>query len=276
MNPVQKALWYVESHSRMAIGLDQVAAASGVSPYHLTRAFATSLGTPLMRYVRQRRLTEAAKRLAEGAADILSVAIDHSYGSHEAFTRAFKDEFSVTPESVRAQRHLHNLQLTEPIAMKTSPQPALAKPRIEKLAATHFAGIVERYECDSPAGIPDQWQRFLQYFGRIRNQAGRDAYGICYNFGDDGRFDYMTAVEVAPNAQQPFGLVQLDLPAQKYAVFAHGGHVAEIRGVIAAIWSEGLSSAGLEPASGATLEKYGERFDPATGQGGFEIWVAVK
>ena len=40
MDPVQKALWFVESHLRDPLTLDEVAGHSGVSPYHLTRAFA--------------------------------------------------------------------------------------------------------------------------------------------------------------------------------------------------------------------------------------------
>ena len=52
MDPVQKALWFVESHSRMGIDLEQVARASCVSQYHLTRAFAEVFGVSLMRYAR--------------------------------------------------------------------------------------------------------------------------------------------------------------------------------------------------------------------------------
>ena len=102
MDPVQKALWFVESHSREPITLEDIARACKVSPFHLTRAFAASMGLSLMRYVRARRLSEAARQLAEGADDILGIALDVGYGSHEAFTRAFRDHFLLTPEQVRA------------------------------------------------------------------------------------------------------------------------------------------------------------------------------
>ena len=58
-----------------------------------------------------RRLSEAARVLANGSPDILTVALDFGYGSHEAFTRAFRDQFGMTPESVRAQGHLDNVNL---------------------------------------------------------------------------------------------------------------------------------------------------------------------
>src|SRR5437763_5391456 len=101
MNPAQKALWYIESHLTGALTLDEVAAIGGVSRFHMVRAFAAATGFSVMRYVRVRRLSEAARALANGAPDILSVALDAHYGSHEAFTRAFREHFGVTPESVR-------------------------------------------------------------------------------------------------------------------------------------------------------------------------------
>ena len=67
MDPVQKALWYVESHSREPIALEDIARACRISPFHLTRAFAATMGLSLMRYVRRRRLSEAARQLAQGA-----------------------------------------------------------------------------------------------------------------------------------------------------------------------------------------------------------------
>jgi Cys-tRNA(Pro)/Cys-tRNA(Cys) deacylase len=45
-----------------------------------------------------------------------------------------------------------------------------------------LAGLVERHHCESPTGIPDQWQRFAPYLGAIPGQVGKVAYGVIYNF----------------------------------------------------------------------------------------------
>src|SRR5215467_4621436 len=103
MDPVGKALWFIESHYAHDISLDSIADAGGVSRYYLSRAFGYSTGHSIMRYVRARRLTQAARSLVDGAPDILAVALDAGYGSHEAFTRAFRDQFGLTPEQARAQ-----------------------------------------------------------------------------------------------------------------------------------------------------------------------------
>src|SRR4249920_3625786 len=120
MNPAQKALWFIESHLADALTLDEVAAIGGVSRFHMVRSFAAATGLSVMRYVRARRLTEAARALASGAPDILAVALDADYGSHEAFTRAFRDHFGVTPEAVRAATCLDHLKLQEPILMDST------------------------------------------------------------------------------------------------------------------------------------------------------------
>ena len=102
--PVQRALWFVENRLSDEMSLNGIADVVGVSPQHLARAFGAATGRSLMAYARGRRLTEAVRRLADGDASILAVALDHGYGSHGAFTRAFRDEFGVTPKAFRRNR----------------------------------------------------------------------------------------------------------------------------------------------------------------------------
>ena len=152
MNPAQKALWFIESHLADALTLDEVAAIAGISRFHLVRAFAAATGLSVMRYVRARRLSEAARALAGGAPDILSVALDADYGSHEAFTRAFREHFGVTPETVRGSAHLDNLKLQEPITMDSTVIDNLQPPRFQTGKPLLVAGLGERYTWESGAG----------------------------------------------------------------------------------------------------------------------------
>jgi AraC family transcriptional regulator len=276
MNPVQKALWYVENHSREPITLEDIAAVCKISAFHLTRSFAATMGLSLMRYVRARRMSEAAKQLAQGADDILRVALDTGYGSHEAFTRAFRDQFALTPEQVRAQGHVNNIPLVEAIAMNSTPTLELAPPRFETHGPMLIAGLVARHDCQSPAGIPDQWQRFAPYIGMIPTQVGKAAYGVIYNFDSDSNFDYLCGVEVSDASNLSQGITSLQVAGQKYAVFAHRGHIAGIRATIATIWNKGIPESGCQVVAAPTLERYGPEFNPVTGMGGFEIWVAVQ
>src|SRR5690606_10098180 len=141
MNPVNTALWYVERHFDRELTLDDIALHANVSTFHLTRAFMAATGQSLMRYVRSRRLTEAARALARGDTEIIDVALAACYGSHEAFTRAFCAQFGITPEAVRTQRHVRNLDLVEALKMEQTPLDSLDPPHIEDRGALLLAGI---------------------------------------------------------------------------------------------------------------------------------------
>lgn len=275
MDIARKAIWFVESHYRNAPTLGDIAANCGVSPFHLTRSFAAVTGRSLMRYVRARRLSEAAKALATGGGDILSIALEWGYGSHEAFTRAFGGEFGITPEKLRAVG-LAQIKITEAMTMH-EPKPAkLEPPRFEMTQPRTFAGIEVKYDCEKPVGIPDQWQNFGPYIGKLKGQVGESAYGVCHNFDENGDFDYLTAVEVVGNPTLPKGFKTLKAKAQRYVVFRHQGHVADIRSTISTIWSEWFPHSGAKAVEAPILEVYTREFNPQTGIGGIEVWIAVE
>jgi AraC family transcriptional regulator len=275
MNPVNKALWYIESHFAEEITLDEIAQISGASRFYLTRAFTEATGYSIMRYVRGRRLSEAAKALAAGAADILAVAIEAGYGSHEAFTRAFREQFGLNPEAVRAQRRRDTIALVEPLTMHESLFAHLEPPRFEILKPLLVAGLSERYTFETSKAIPAQWQRFVPHIGTIPARVGTTTYGVCCNGDDDGNYDYIAGVEVARFSDLPAEFARVRLPQQKYAVFAHRDHVSTIRRTINTIWNKWLPDSGHDIADAPNFERY-QDFDPRAGTGTIEIWIPLR
>jgi len=274
MNPAQKALWYIESHLAEALSLDEIADIAGVSRFHLVRAFSAATGLPVMRYVRARRFSEAARALAKGAPDILDLALEADYGSHEAFTRAFHDHFGVTPEAVRAATCFDKLRLQEPIMMNSTALDHLQPPRFETSKPLLIAGLGERYNGESGAAIPGQWQRFNQ--SHVPGRIGPVAYGVCCNGDDSGNFDYIAGVEVSDFSDLPREFQRVRIPEQKYAVFTHNEHISTIRRTVNTIWNHWLPASGFKAADAPSFERYDEKFDSVTGNGGLEIWVPVK
>jgi AraC family transcriptional regulator len=275
MNPVAKALWFIEGHFANDITLSEISAVAGVSHFHMVRAFGMTTGRSVMRYVRARRLTEAAKVLANGAPDILTVALDAGYNSHEAFTRAFRDQFGLTPERLRGAGTVHGLSLTEAFTMDETPTKTLNPPRIVDGRPLLIAGLGDHFNFESLAGIPALWQRFREHFGHVPGQVGDVKYGVCYNTDDAGHFDYIAGVEVADFTALPSDFARLRLTAQRYAVFAHEQHISTIRGTFMAIFNDWLPASGYTNADAAPFERYDERFNPHTGMGGFEIWIPI-
>jgi AraC family transcriptional regulator len=274
-SPVERALWFIESHFGRDITLGQISEVACVSRYHMSRMFAVSMGIPVMRYLRARRLSVAARALVNGAPDILSVALDVGYGSHEAFTRAFREQFGLTPESVRAQGHLNNLRLTEAMKVEGTLLKGLGA-RFEKGRVLLISGIGSRCHCESTASIAAQWQRFAPHIGNIAGQIGGRAYGVMCNFDEDGNFDYICGVEVKDFSQVSPDWTRVRIPAQDYAVFTHSDHISTIRSTWTTIWNRWLPDSGREVEDAPNFELYGEDFDSVSGRGLVEIWLPLK
>jgi AraC family transcriptional regulator len=276
MNPVAKALWFIETHFTEELTLDDVANAAGVSRFHMSRVFGIATGCSIPHYVRGRRLTEGARTLAGGAPDILAVALDVGYGSHEAFTRAFHDQFGLTPEALRARGNLNELNLMEAIKMDETLLNNLEPPRLETHKPLLIVGLSERYNAETSAGIPAQWQRFAPHIGHIPGQVGRTTYGVLCNGDDAGNTEYISGVEVSDFSKAPAELSRLRIPEQRYAVFKHRDHIATIRRTWFTIFNKWLPESDYKLGDGPQFERYGETFDPRTGTGGLEIWIPIK
>lgn len=277
MSIVAEMLWILESRSREQLDLEELAMVTGRSKSYLSRLFPLITGHSVTGYLRARRLSDAARLLADGAPDILSVALEAGYSSHEAFTRAFREQFGVTPQSVRQRRSLEGLKLVEPLRMDTRSTNPVTPPRFENRPEMHFAGIAERHKMSMPAGIPEQWRRFQPYIGNIDGVIDGAAYGLVGEITEDGLFDYLVAVEVRAGIDLPPELTLVTTPALRWARFIHSGHVSAIRDTIGAS-EQWLSANGYEPSEAvhSFIEYYGPAFDARSGTGDIEIWFGLK
>ena len=157
-------------------------------------------------------------------------------------------------------------------------QPAKSKvkePVVREGKALLIAGLQSDYTPQTVSEIPQLWQRFMPYLGKISGQVGHSTYGVGFNSSERG-FDYIAGVEVSNPSGIPAEFSKLSIPGQKYYVFVHEGHVSEIPKTIGAIMSEWAPASGYKFAAlPSILERYGENFDPRTGTGDMEIWLPV-
>ena len=270
------ALWVMERNLRQPITLNSIAEACGVSRSHLANAFGMATGYPVMKYLRARRLSEAARILAGGAPDILAVALDTGYGSHEAFTRAFREQFGRTPETVRVGGSLAGLEIVAPLELKArAPVDNLAAPRIADEGPVRAIGLAQIFSFSTTIGIPAQWQRFMADYDAIPEKLDGIPIGVTEAPDDDGEFNYVCAAEVSRFGKVPEGLRKVGIPARRYAVFEHHGHVSRLYETYSAIWNEGLSSRGLKLADAPIIERHNPQFDPQTGEGGLTLWLPL-
>jgi AraC family transcriptional regulator len=94
---VSRVQSYIESHINDKLTLRELAEYAGYSQWHLSRMFNEVIGKSPFEYIRSRRLSEAAIKLRDGNENVIDVALDFAFDSHEGFTRAFSREFGITP-----------------------------------------------------------------------------------------------------------------------------------------------------------------------------------
>lgn len=276
MSLTNKALFVVERNLSATLSVGWIASQCGSSAFHLVRAFGEATGFSLMEYVRGRRLTAAAKALATGDADILSIALDHQYGSHEAFSRAFKSRFGNSPDDVRKARSTEGLPLVEPVRLREGKAMPLREPRFATMGELKFIGLSRSVRYDQMQTIAGQWQLFMStHYANIENKISEPPVGITAASGDSF-IDYICAAEVSSFGVPPNGCVKLSLAPTTYAVFAHDSHITELHQTYDAIWNDWFPTSGKSPSEAPGLERHNATFDPRTGHGGVTLWLPIR
>jgi AraC-like DNA-binding protein len=91
---------YLEDHYTSNVTLDEIAALSGLSAYHLIRVFRSVVGLPPHAYLEQVRIHRARQFLRTGQA-IADVAFRTGFTDQSHFSRHFKKLTGVTPGQYR-------------------------------------------------------------------------------------------------------------------------------------------------------------------------------
>jgi AraC family transcriptional regulator len=165
----------------------------------------------------------------------------------------------------------------------------MTKPKLDPMFSNRrplrVAGVGVHYAEQSSEAFAKQWESFAPMIGKMPGQIGTQAYGVVTgSFGGADGFEYITGVEVSSFDHVPSKFRRLTIPAQRYAVFVHDGHVSKIRDTMYTIKKEWLPKWMVPGRTDASkegsdqpdfFERYGKEFDPKTGTGKVEIWVPL-
>src|SRR5271170_120692 len=110
---ILRALTHIQEHLDEPLDLEELARVACFSSFHFHRIFAAMTGETIADHVRRLRLERAAMELRAGGKQVIQVALAAGYEAHEAFTRAFKAAYGVSPSEFR--------RATGPIAVLAAP-----------------------------------------------------------------------------------------------------------------------------------------------------------
>ena len=235
--------------------LEELARGAYLSPFHFHRVFSAVVGESPTEYVRRLRLERAAQELRQSTRQVQHVAREAGYGSHEAFTRAFRSRFGVAPSAFR--------RLAEDVLPRgDGDEGATHHGRIEVVAPIRVAFLrhVGPYEL-----APMAWERLMTWAGsstQFQRSAG-STEPLLLGVPHDNpsvtpperlRFDCCIAVDDSVRPEGEIGVQ--DVAGGAYATAVHRGpfeRLAETYGWIALSF---IPESGYRMRSAPFLELY--------------------
>lgn len=91
----------IRDHRDEALTLSEVAGKLGYSEYYFSRKFREVSGMQFRDYLRYRKLAFALKAVRDTEKNLLDIALDYGFSSHEAFSRAFREAYGISPSEYR-------------------------------------------------------------------------------------------------------------------------------------------------------------------------------
>lgn len=287
LTAIERALDTIEDSLRCALDIERLALDCGMSYWHFHRAFAALTGETVGSYLRRRRLSAAAREALRSRKRLVEIAIDYQFGSHEAFSRAFRAMFKVSPSQFRRDpislwsarprldadrlRHLSKLSL---------------EPQIVELPSLRLVGLTTRFfgysseRANNSVALPLHWRTHRERISCIPDSAGPFRYGAWDDLPPNTRVDpdefiYLAGRAVETAAPPPDGMEDWAAPAGRYALFTHKGHIHRIGETINYVYAAWLPRAGFERGKSFDLERYDHRFTPDSDQSEFDYLVPL-
>lgn len=269
---IQRGVDYIESRLDEPLSLGSVAREAGVSQWHFQRMFKALTGDTLKGYIRSRRLARSLERLLTTDMRVLDVALLAGFDSQEAFSRAFRKAFDLSPLEYRrvGRRHrfLKKVQIDQAYLTHVRTQVSL-EPELVDMSRLQLVGMHTRFfgtasEKNNVAErLPPLWDHFIQCWDQVQDRVQGTGYGVIGTAPDDGELlEYYAACAVTAPARPPRGMVSLSLPAARYALFKHVGRAQNLDHTVSYAYSTWLMRSGHRHSYGYDLEIYGPKYHP--------------
>lgn len=268
---LEHAIAYIEENLGDAT-VEDVAQKVGYSYYHFTRFFNAALGESVGSYIKKRRLADGARKLLYTNRRVIDIAIESGFESSEAFSRAFKSIYKVSPITYRKNR-LETIvgakYKVDKKLLKHLTHGMTVKPKIVEIGSIKVAGL----RCETTLSdnvIPQLWERFIKVIDDVPNKAeGLRRFGICessqsvssiYSMNKEVLFHEVASVEVTSFDGIPDCIVKKTIDGGRYAVFTHKGSLVNLSKTFDYIWSTWMISNKVKIDDREDFELYDERF----------------
>jgi AraC family transcriptional regulator len=236
---------FIQEHLDDELSLERLARVAHFSPYHFHRIFKGLVGEGVYEYVRRLRLESAAHALKTTERSVIQIALGAGYGTHEAFTRAFRQQFGVSPTQFRSGQQALSPEKEVETMVVLAKTPAVS---VEQVPARRVAFLRHTgpYKEVGPT-----FDRLLSW-ARQRGLMRPDTLVISISYDDPEvtppekvRCDACVTVEEAVGPDGDVGIQTIE--GGEYAVVHHRGPHAELHDVMRWVFGVWLPASGREP-----------------------------
>ena len=233
--------------------LDDLAARAGLSSSHFQRIFTEQFGESPLQYAKRLRLERSVFFLRNSEEPVTQVALESGYEAHEAFSRAFRRNFGMSPRDFRKISRGRQRQSTSAFEVVELQETRLAA--IRRMGSYNDAQLAFRQLAvwASPHGLLQEQNLLGVYWD---DQEVTDP--------EKTRFDVALALpndfQLAADARN-VGVKERFLPAGHYACVEHRGP-SSVRDTYERVFRDWYPQSGWAPDVRPMLVEYDERSDP--------------
>lgn len=243
---------YLHDHLEDELNLDRLADVAAMSRWHWHRVYTAMQGESVVATVRRLRLARAADRLANSEVDVGEIARRAGYTTSEAFGRAFKQSYGLTPGAYR-EGGSHQLfkQATRASDATGFPVEIVTLPAMRCIGVPHIGPYMQ---------ISRAFEGLFAKAGRA-GLVGRTSsmIGVYYDDPDAGEADALRSLAclaVGQDMAVPDDIETLDVGGGTYARLSYRGPYADMRDAYRWLMGVWLPASGREVADGPMLEDY--------------------
>ena len=280
---ILKSVQFIEKNLKQEITVLDVAQEVCYSLYHFIRLFQSITGFSPKSYIQQRRLSEAVNDLIHSNKKIVDIAFEYQFGSHEAFTRAFRRQFNINPNEVRNGYPLTTFPLLYPLTEEFISRKEVVKnesPEIVELPEILLAGITVFVKDDGDGSMVTQsWGHFLNDYQQIKSRIMPERfYQVQYWSANRelGGLFFFIGVEVKGVENIPPQFVLKVIPRSRYLHFIHIGFSNKVGYTYKYIYNHYLPNTEYTLTQPFNFEFYGERYKgPYNEESESDIYIPV-
>jgi AraC family transcriptional regulator len=279
-----KSVNYIECNLKEEIDVFKVSREVCFSLYHFIRLFQNITGFSPKNYIQQRRLTEAIYQLRNSDKKIVDIAYDFQFGSHEAFTRAFRKQFNVNPTDIRNGYALTSLPLVNPITAEyiyQSDKIRNTPPELIELCEKILVGISFFIPDETEINdLSNEWNRLINETHTIKNKTIPERYYQVQYWSENqelGGMYFFTGVEVTKAEEVNPLFVIKTIPSGRYLQFIHKGLANKVGYTYKYIYNRFLPDTEYKLTKPFNFEYYGEKYlGPYNEQSESEVYIPVE